>query len=125
MKVMSFKSTSKDENGKLIFDGTYKIEMPKFTERLKIVQELQAIQSADVDGKDETNALDVACKMGEMAEKYICGLSLKHVGSGEEFNSFEDLEYCEEVALISAEVFGHLTKGKTLGKTSKPRSRSK
>lgn len=114
MKKINFKSTTKNEAGELIFEGSYQIEMPKFTERLKIVQELDSLRES---GNANTDALALACHMAELSEKYICGMNLKHVESGEEFNSFEELEYCEEVGIISSEVFKHLTKGKSLGKS--------
>jgi len=132
-KVVSFKPQARDENGDLVFEGNYQIKMPNFIDRMKFVQEVQAENQIDPSLKDEKEIeaaqdqknMQSAVRMAELASKYITGVNLKHRESGEEFNSFEELQYVQECSLISSECFEHLAKGRALGKASKPRSPSK
>ena len=100
------------------FEGVIRINMPRHKDRIKMIRDMN-LNGAIKDGQavvDSTNGMDSAIFMSEKMEQFIISVNVKHIESGTEIKTLEELEcFSEGVALIN-EVGGVIFNGVSLGK---------
>ena len=100
------------------FDGTVKIKMKSYAERLR------ELAAAGLDKPETSENLEASVKMIEMVSDRIVSVDLNHA-SGVKFESVADLEYYEAGCELIQELAQVCVKGVGLGNLKKSRSSSK
>lgn len=101
-----------------VFEGYVMIRMPKFKERLALIKGLGI--STDEKGEVGMNddSLEKAAQLVGIAHEHVESVQLKHVESGIEFSSMDDLDMYEEGTQLIQEIAGMVINGVKLGKIS-------
>lgn len=111
MKEYVFKAEEKSD----CFEGTIKIDVPKYAERMKILKAVNLKASHDGVEQDNDN-LESFGRQKEACLKYIKDVSLKIKNTGEEINELEELEYYREGLALMSDIFTDIIAGISLGK---------
>ena len=118
MKEFSYVPKSKVVDGVEIpaaFTGKIGISIPKFTERVKLLKEVQFGNT--VPGQsDAANNLDFSVKMAEIAKSHTVRVALTRVSTQETLSSFEDLEYDTDGTDLINQIGHMVLTGISLGK---------
>jgi hypothetical protein len=96
--------------------GSVVIDIPTLKEQFKLIRE---VSITPTDGKmDISSQLDVVEKQVENCAKHIKSVKLKHIKSGKEIKSLEDmLMYKQTREIVIGEISSLLMNGIDLGKT--------
>jgi len=78
------------------FEGSAQLQVPKYTERLKIIKNCNFSLGTEGEAQVTTDQLDSVIALIEGTKGYIKDVKIKHVESGAMAESFEDLEYSPE-----------------------------
>lgn len=95
------------------FEGTVKLTVPSYVERLRIMKELNF---KVVDGKVESNedTLEKLAMSVEKLEKFIKEVLIKVKSTGEILTSVDDLGAFQEGAVVISELTAYLSRGVAL-----------
>ena len=95
------------------FEGSAKIELPKYTQRLKYIKECNFKVNADGEVDASTDQLDALMSMVEVAKKHISDVDIK---CGEiHAKSFDDLEDFVEFDSLIPELASTVLNGGRVG----------
>ena len=108
---------------KLGFEGVVKIEMPKYPQRIRLFKDLNFSTTKDEDGKitistDGENVMKNAeafATMIEKSEQFIKEVALKHLESGNEYNSFDALISDNKCDILVNDIVNFVFSGNTVG----------
>jgi hypothetical protein len=103
-----------DSNG---FKGSYTIEVPKFTQRLRYIKECNFKLDASGNLSVSIEESDAIIKMIEIASQHVKELNIEHVESGKKFDSMEQMEYDSDCDGILNEIGAKMLSGVQLGKS--------
>jgi len=91
------------------FEGQIVISIPKYTQRLKYMKEM------NFGGKD-SNQTEIMERLVALAIKHIKKVDLSFIETGEKLESVDDLEYCKEGADALNSIANKILEGVSLGK---------
>lgn len=100
------------------FTGTAKLLFPTREQKMALLRELQTLgYGGGAEGMEELKKLDLAAKMGEVAEQRLLEIDVVHTASGVEIKDKGMLDIYQEgqilVGLISQFLLGGIPLGKT------------
>lgn len=100
------------------FSGEVKIKIPSYKERLKIIKEMNFSFNSDgsLNTSNSSSQIDIASNFVDIVEKHVEEVKVKLNESDEEFNSIDDLGYCEEGTVLINELANLVISGIRLGK---------
>lgn len=113
-------SEQKNEAGEVVpasFEGFVKVKVPSFPERCRFPKQLGigdlALSEGDPDKKVASGIanLEVVAKAAELMEPFLIGVSLKHLKTGTELKSVEDLYSFPQASPIVVEIAGDFING--------------
>jgi hypothetical protein len=91
------------EGDKLIFEGHVILDIPLPKKRIELISNLQFEVDSEAKIKMQSNQIEQFLKMELICKEHIKEIDLKHVESGIEIKSLEDLEpYYEYMTFIGA-----------------------
>jgi hypothetical protein len=98
------------------FVGHLMIKIPLYKERLNLIKEMNL--NVDQDDKSlvlDSNKIDQAIKMNDIAKAHIAEMDLKYAATDEKVESVDDLEYLQEGSQLLIEVANMVLSGFKLG----------
>ena len=98
------------------FTGEVKIELPKYTQRLKYIKECNFRINADGEIDEGIDQVDSLIKMIEVAGQHIKSVKVKHE-SGIEVKSYEEMEDFTEFDSLVSELASFVLNGGQVGKS--------
>jgi hypothetical protein len=98
------------------FKGSVKIKVPKYTDRLRLMKECNFKVRADGQIDPNTDMIDQAIKMVEVAKKHVLEVDLVRDEDKERFTDFESLEYDSDGSEVINEIANFVMSGGRLGK---------
>lgn len=100
---------------KATWAGKIKIEFPKYTQRLKYIQECQFKLDESGEIKISVDSVDSIVKMIEIARGHVKEVDVTHIKTGYVFTQFEDLEDFQDCQEIINVIAGKILGGIQLG----------
>lgn len=100
--------------------GHVEIDVPKYTQRLKYIQECKFKLDEKGMIKVDMSGLDSIVKMIEFAKKHITNVDLTNSETGMKYTKFDDLEDDNSCDTILNDIGGVILSGVKLGKSLKP-----
>lgn len=94
--------------------GTVKVRLPKYTERLQYLRDCQFKINGDGDIEIDSGMIDSTIKMIQIAEKHVESVDLA-LESGKEIKSFEEMEYFPECEPVLQELGNLMLSGVQVG----------
>lgn len=100
------------------FKGKCKVRMPKYVERLKMLEQMNIDFNADdkVVEKNLKDTMPTLIMVAEVAEKHLVSCDLQKINGGDKYQSFSELEYDPDCAPIINEIGMFVIRGGSLGK---------
>lgn len=102
------------------FEGTIKIKVPLARDRLKFLKEVNFKMNEAGEMDISIDDAEKISKMIEIASQYVIDCSIKHIESGTEFKTFEDLESDSDLTNLCIEIGAKILGGFSLSKNLKP-----
>lgn len=96
--------------------GTVDILVPKYTQRLKYIQDCKFKTDDAGNIKVDMSSLDSVIKMVEISKKHVLNMDLLNEKSGRLYKNFDDLEDDAECDGVINEIAGLVLSGVKLGK---------
>ena len=97
------------------WEGSIEIDFPKYTQRLKYIQECQFKLNSDGEINISLDSVDSIIKMIEISRKHVKSVDVLHKKTGSKFAKFEDLEDFQDCQELSNVVAGKILGGLQLG----------
>lgn len=98
------------------FDGYCLIDMPGYVDRVKLIKELnfKVDNDGNVEG-DIMSQMDVMEKLFDVAKKYVKEVAVKHLKSGAELKTVDELGFYANTQKVLIQVGGLILSGPQLG----------
>jgi hypothetical protein len=95
------------------FEGSITIRVPKTRERMQYIKEcnFKLNQAGEMDTADNDGMFEKIAKMIEIAERHVVKVDFKHIATGTEYKSFEDIETDSGCDAIVSEVAQKVLRG--------------
>lgn len=115
MKTVSFVPSVCKGDG-ATFEGSIVVRFPTFDEKFDYIEQLQVVVNDDgsVEG-DQKAKLKSIREMVKLSAKHYVEVSLKRKADGEEFKSFDDMQYADDLHAVLVEVAGMMINGFKVG----------
>lgn len=97
------------------FSGSIEISVPTYSERLRIMKELQFKVQEDGSVEKSSDSLEQSAKFVEKLGQYIKKVDLKIKKNSESISSFDTLGMYAEGASLIMELTPYISRGLTLG----------
>lgn len=98
------------------FDGSIVLKLPTFDEKFEYIEQLQVAINDDgtVEGDQRTKLKSIR-EMVKLSAKHYVEVSLKRKADGEDFKSFDDMQYADDLHGVLVEVASTMINGFKVG----------